>query len=138
MVTREAKCGSCDKIFDYSKYAAAIFVLFVAPLMAAGQRAGGNLSGVILDEMGARVARAKVFIVSASTRRELESDETGAFSVEVPEGNYQVLIKSPGFRVAKLNRVRVRSAASKEIKVILKVKPVKYGKCPKGQTCIWL
>ena len=123
---------------DLTKYAAAIFIMLFSQLIAAGQGAGGNLRAGIVDEMGASVARAKVFIVSESARRELTSDEMGAFSVEVPEGSYQVLIESPGFKVAKLKKVKVRSAASKEIKVVLKVNPVKYGKCPKGQTCIWL
>jgi uncharacterized membrane protein len=120
------------------RYGVAVFMLVVAPLVVAGQQAEGNLKGVILDQMGARVAGAKVLILNRSARRELKSDEMGAFSVAVPHGRYQVLIESPGFKVAKLNNVQVRSASSKEVKVVLKVRPVKYGKCPRGQTCIWL
>ena len=121
-----------------TKYGLAVLTLIVAPVVGAGQQAGGNLKGVIVDQMGASVAGAKVLIMNGSARRELKSDEMGAFSVEVPQGSYQVLVESLGFRIAKLNRVQVRSASSKEIRVVLKVRPVKYGKCPKGQTCIWL
>ena len=121
-----------------TKYGLAVFTLIVVPLVGAGQQADGNLKGVIVDQMGASVAGAKVHIMNGSARRELRSAEMGAFSVEVPHGSYQVSIESPGFRIAKLNGVQVRSGSSKEIKVVLRVRPVKYGKCPSGQTCIWL
>ena len=119
-------------------YGLAVFTLIVAPLVGAGQQADENLKGVIVDQMGASVAGAKILIMNGSARLELKSNEMGAFSVEVPQGSYQVLVESIGFRIAKLNRVQVRSASPKEIRVVLKVKPVKHGKCPKGQNCIWL
>jgi len=120
------------------KHAAAVFTLLVAPLLVVGVQPGENLRGVIVDQMNARVARAKVLIVSGSNRRQVLSDEMGEFSVEVPPGAYKITIASPGFRVAKLSKIRVLSGTAKEIRVVLKVMQVKYGKCPKCQICLWL
>lgn len=126
------------KLNGLTKYGLAVFTLIVAPLLVVAQQAGGSLKGVVVDQMGASIPGAKVLITNGFARRELKTDETGAFSVEIPSGSYQVLIESPGFRVAKLSRVRIQSDSSKEIRVVLRVRPVKYGKCPRGQTCVWL
>ena len=126
------------RLSDPIRYAGAVITLLVAPLLVVGQQPGENLRGLIVDLMNARVARAKILIVSGSQKREVLSDEMGEFSVEVPAGAYQITIASPGFRVAKLRKIRVQSGRVKEIRVVMQVIPVKYGKCPKGQICLWL
>jgi uncharacterized membrane protein len=102
-----------------------------------GQSLTTGLTGIVFDQLGARVGRAEVTIESKAIKRKLKADEIGAFRVEIPPGRYRILVESPGFKVAKLNKVRVGAGVS-EIKVVMKVKEIKYGKCPKGQICIWL
>jgi hypothetical protein len=77
------------------------------------------------------------FRAKKAIKRELETDDTGVFNFAIPPGIYQVLVQSAGFKVSKLKKVRVSEGVS-EIKVVLKVKGIKYGKCPKGQICLWL
>ncbi|HZE69104.1 MAG TPA: carboxypeptidase-like regulatory domain-containing protein [Pyrinomonadaceae bacterium] len=121
-----------------TKYLSAAVILVVVPLAVAAQQADANIRGVILDQMGASVAKAKIVIASRSIRHELISDETGEFSSIVPVGAYQVTVESPGFLVTTLNRVSVQPSMSKTLKIVLKIRPSKYGKCPKGPPCIWL
>jgi len=106
-------------------------------VVVGGQSLTTGLTGIVFDQMGARVGRAEVTIESKAIKRKLKADEIGAFRVEIPPGRYRILVESPGFKVAKLNKVRVGAGVS-EIKVVMKVKEIKYGKCPKGQICIWL
>ena len=95
------------------------------------------MKGVVLDENGASIRHAKVSVASKTIKRELETDELGSFSVELPPDTYKIVIELIGFRTTKLSKVRVREGMS-EIKAVLRVKEVKYGKCPKGQICLWL
>lgn len=112
-------------------------VLIGCQVIVCGQSLESSLKGTVLDQMGARVAHAKIIVKSKVIERELESDEIGNFSLQLPRGTYQIVIESPGFKVAKLSKVRVGAGVA-EIEVVLKVKEIKYGKCPKGKTCIWL
>lgn len=120
-----------------SKYLLALCLLVGCQIVGDAQSTETSVKGVVLDVMGARVGRAKITVSSKTIKRELESDEIGNFNVALPPGTYQVVIESPGFRVAKLSKVRVREGMS-EISVVLKVKEMKFGKCPKGQICVWL
>jgi uncharacterized membrane protein len=104
---------------------------------ACGQPVETDLKGVVLDQMGASVPRAKVTVANKTIKRELETDERGVFKFAIPPGTYQIVVEDAGFKVAKLNKVHVSERVS-EIKVVLKVKEIKYGKCPKGQICVWL
>ena len=99
------------RLRDPMKYAAAAFILLITPLLVVGQHPGEKLRGVIVDQMNARVARAKVLIVSGSHRREVFSNEMGEFSVEVPSGTYQITICQPRFsgRQAEQSPSAIRS-----------------------------
>jgi hypothetical protein len=120
-----------------SKCLVTLCVLIGYYVIVSGQSLESSLKGAVLDQMGARVARAKIRVKSKVIECELESDEMGNFSVHLPQGTYQIVIESPGFKVAKLSKVRVDESVS-EIEVILKVKELKYGKCPRGKICLWL
>jgi len=120
-----------------SKYLIALCFLIGCGVIVCGQSVETTLKGIVVDPTDARVGHAKITVESKTIKRVLESDEIGTFSVEIPPGTYQVVIQIPGFKVAKLRKVRVREGVS-EIKVTLQVKPVKYDKCPKGKTCIFL
>ena len=119
-----------------SKYFVASCFLIVCQVIICGQSLEPRLKGTVLDQMGARVAHAKIIVKSKVIERELESDEIGNFSLQLLRGTYQIIIESPGFKVAKLNKVRVGAGVA-EIEVVLKVQEIKYGKCRKGP-CIWL
>jgi hypothetical protein len=117
---------------------ATLFFLFCA-VEAPARTDTGAIDGVVMDVMGAVVARAKVVITVGSSSREFETNEMGEFHATIPLGLYRITVESPGFKVAKLNRVRVTAGASRSLKIVLAVRPVKHGKCPKGsQPCIWL
>src|SRR5215212_3761785 len=124
----KSKCSRCGLVFC---------LLIGWRLIACGQSSETTLKGIVVDPMEARVGHALITVESKIIKRALECDEVGSFAVQIPAGTYKVVIESPGFKVAKLSKVRVPRGGS-EIKVVLQVKPVKYGECPKGQTCIWL
>jgi len=119
-----------------SKYFVTSCFLIGCQIIVWGQSLESSLKGTVLDQMGASVAHAKIIVKSGVIERELESDEMGNFSLQLPRGSYQLVIESPGFKVAKLNKVRVGPGVA-EIKVVLKVQEIKYGKCHKGP-CLWL
>jgi hypothetical protein len=118
-------------------YLLALCLLVGCQIVGNAQSTDITVKGVVLDQMGASVGRAEITVTSKTVKRELKSDEAGTFRVELPPGTYQVVIQSPGFRVFKLSKLRVREDMS-ELKVVLKVMDIKYGKCPKGQICLWL
>jgi len=121
-----------------TRFLAAAFILLVVPLCVSAQPADATVRGVIVDQMGASIPRARIVIANRSVTRELQSDQMGEFVSTVPSGVYRITIQIPGFRVARLNRVRVQPGLLTPIKVVMKARPVKYGKCPKGPPCIWL
>ena len=132
---RSVMCFSIIKRTSNVLLAAVILTCAVA---STAQTATGTIDGIITDVMGAVVARAKVTIIIGSMSRSLETNEMGEFRATVPPGISRITVASPGFKVAKLNRVRVTAGATRSLKIVLSVRPVKHGKCPKGQPCIWL
>jgi hypothetical protein len=114
-------------------------ILLIYAATAPARTDNGTIDGVVTDVMGAVVARARVVITVGLSSRELETNEMGQFHATVPLGLCRITVESPGFKVAKLNRVRVTAGASRSLKIVLAVRPVKHGKCPKGgPPCIWL
>ena len=104
---------------------------------AVAQDKTGRINGVVTDEMGAVVGRAKIVVTTGETFKSLQTDEMGEFSVVVPIGLSRVTVQSPGFEIAKLNRIRVTSRTPRSLKIVLKVREVKYGPCDQP-ICIWL
>ena len=116
----------------------ALGFLLLLPIATRAQNEAGRIDGVVTDVTGARVARAKIIITTRATSVDLQTDEMGEFHAVVPFGMSRITVESPGFKVAKLNRVRVAPGSSRSLKIVLTVRPVKYGKCPKGKICLWL
>src|SRR5689334_8983916 len=95
------------------RLALATVILLICAVAASAQTDTGTIDGVVTDVMGAVVARAKVVITVGSSSRELETNEMGEFHATVPLGLCRITVESPGFKVAKLNRVRVTAGASR-------------------------
>ncbi|MDZ7612884.1 MAG: carboxypeptidase-like regulatory domain-containing protein [Flavobacteriaceae bacterium] len=77
----------------------------------------GNITGKILDENGLSVPGAEVII--EPTRKGAISDFDGKFTiVNLPEGNYTILIKYLGFADTR-QEVTVRANETEDMKIIL-------------------
>lgn len=80
-------------------------ILFVLSLLASAvhaQTVSGSISGSVLDETGAAVSGAKVFLNSPGTaeRREAQSNESGDFIFNaVRPSTYTLRIEHPGFKI---------------------------------------
>ena len=117
----------------------AAIMLTALGAVAGAQTETGRIDGFVTDVMGAAVPHAKIVITTASISRTLETDEIGQFHIAIAPGVARITVERAGFKIAKLNRVRVAAGASRSLKIVLTVRPLKYGKCPKGQSpCIWL
>jgi Fe(3+) dicitrate transport protein len=97
-------------------------ILTVAVTVAAGatiaaQQEGraGSLTGQVIDQSGAAVARAAVTVRRGATgdERRVETNDAGRFAVsELPSGEYEVTVGSPGFGVA-VERVFIRTGEAR-------------------------
>jgi len=57
------------------------------------------LNGTASDPSGAQITHANVHVQSDSLQRDVETDDSGRFSLLLPPGTYEVSITAPGFRV---------------------------------------
>lgn len=86
--------------------------------MAFGQVSTGTLTVNVLDPSGAIVPSAQVTITHVSTelRRQGVSNESGIFFAPfLPVGSYNVVVESPGFKVANVAGLDLRVGQSAEI-----------------------
>jgi hypothetical protein len=111
-------------------------IVLLAPFSCSAQDSNAKIDGVLVDPAGARVAAATVIITTQSTSRELRSDQGGEFHVTVPAATYRITIEGAGFKVTRLNGVRLRSGTSRSIKLVLILRSTKPWKCPKGNLCL--
>ena len=77
-----------------------VFALALAALPLAAQTS--SLQGIITDAQGSAVPSAVVTATNTNTSasRKALTDSTGAYSlVQVPPGNYKVIVEKPGFRM---------------------------------------
>ena len=58
----------------------------------------GVLSGTVSDPSGAKITHANVHVQSDSLQRDIETDNSGRFSLSLPPGTYEVNISAAGFR----------------------------------------
>jgi hypothetical protein len=82
--------------------AAAYFGLMVSPQGRAQQSKTGQISGHVVDSVGASIKDASVFIrrntpSEDNVRLAAHTDIHGDFVLVLPEGGYDVLVTSPGF-----------------------------------------
>lgn len=117
---------------------AILSITLTASSISFAQQNPGMLVGLINDPVGARIANAKINIEGNNLKKEIRSSAEGVFQIDLPAGTYQISIESPGFRTFKRKDLQIKSNITKALDVVLDVKQLKYAKCPKGQTCIFL
>ena len=66
------------------------------------RRQSGGMTGGVVDTMGATIKGASVYVrenISSDAEVKLltHTDSAGAFTLELPDGGYDVLVTSPGF-----------------------------------------
>ena len=108
----------------WSRLAIVLLCILNAGHLSAQQPKIGQLSGHVVDVVGATIKRASVFV-----RRNVPSEENirllahtdinGNFTLELPEGGYDILVTSPGF-VAAVQTLPVLAARTKKTQWKLK------------------
>lgn len=81
-----------------------------APPPPSPKPASGRLSGTVTDPSGAAVPSASVELKSASgaTVASTSTDDGGLYSfTDVPAGNYELQLQSPGFKIDRLTELNV-------------------------------
>lgn len=90
---------------------------------ASAQRVTGSISGTVLDPQGAAVPGAKITVTNLGTaaKLELESNETGQFSVpDLPPATYKVTVTRDGFKTFETTlTIRVGIASPVDAKLEL-------------------
>ena len=113
---------------------ATLLIALYLPLSAAPSRAPqshaeqptGKIMGTLLDVNGSRVANAKVRVESAKFKWEVESDEAGDFTVELPAGEYRIFVQAVGFRDFESAFLRVKPKVTEMINIHLVVAAVTH------------
>jgi hypothetical protein len=94
-----------------------------------GQTANtGAIAGSVSDPSGALVARATVVVNSQATgeERDLTTDAKGNFSIPfLTPGNYDVTVRTPGFKPLVLNDVQVQITEVRRLKIQLAISGAK-------------
>ena len=79
----------------------------------------GKLTGLILDQGGARVSGAKIIVHARGFRRELVSADDGSYQVALPRGKYTVTVTSDGFSPVSKEYVRVKWSSTTKLDITL-------------------
>jgi hypothetical protein len=85
-------------------------------------RAEGTLKGLILDPNEARIPGAQITVENKKYRVDVESNDEGAFEVQLPAGEYQLKIEFNGFRDYR-KRVRIEADKTETISATLRPLP---------------
>lgn len=104
-------------------------LLLGAGLAFAQGGATGAINGTVVDKSGATVAKAEVRITNRATGdlvRTLSTGDRGEFTAALlPAGDYQIVVRAPGFAEANLAEVAVRVTETTQLTVPLQVGEVK-------------
>lgn len=98
--------------------------LNLSPGISPSREGIGSLGGVVTDAADAVVAGATVKVVETGTRKETTTttNSYGRFTARnLPTGNYQVRVESPGFKQAIVNSVRLNAGTPVNVRVSLEV-----------------
>lgn len=114
------------KLFNLVRYL--VFCAALVPSLAAGQGAGGSVSGTVVDAEGAQpLADAGVALEPRSGGAALRTTRTDAAGryrfTGVPDGDYRVQVRRLGYRAAAVEVV-LRGGAAPQLSVGLLVQPV--------------
>ena len=93
----------------------------VCPQRPSNTRVSGTVQGVTRDFVGALVPKTVLIFKSGEFTREVTSDESGRFQIELPAGIYRVTVKEFGiFDPFQRKNVKVRNGNTKKLDVVLK------------------
>ncbi len=98
--------------------------LNLSPGISSSREGVGSLGGIVTDVSGAVVAGATVKVVETGTGKETTTttNSSGRFTTRnLPTGNYQVRVESPGFKHAIVNGVRLNAGTPANVRVSLEV-----------------
>jgi hypothetical protein len=79
----------------------------------------GKLTGLILDQGGARVSAAKIIVHARGFRRELVSAGDGSYQVALPKGKYTVTVTCDGFSPVSKEYVRIKWNGTTKLDITL-------------------
>ena len=101
-------------------YVAALIAALSMTLFAAAQQIKtGQIAGQVVDEMGAVIPRADVFVRAYSAGDKIDivthTDRNGGFVLTLPGGAYDVIVSSDGFK-SSIQTVIVRSGKDNKIR----------------------
>ena len=90
----------------------------------------GQIHGNVADQLGAVIARSNVFVHAyAKTADKIElattTDLKGNFTLTLPEGAYDVVVTSSGFK-SVLKTVVVRAGKTSEVRLTLQAQPCDF------------
>jgi hypothetical protein len=117
---------------------AALVCLLLAALYAPAtyaQESSGTVKGIVVDWQYARILPTTIVFVGTSVKEKVRVDHEGSFEIELPAGDYLVKTTAPGFLERRV-RFRVEPNAVRTLNMMLDVRPMKVGKCPRGSLCL--
>lgn len=89
---------------SWTRIAIAIFLHLPICFANAQKQQSRRVTGRVDDVMGAVISRATVIVLNRlpdqNVRLTVQTDVHGNFTVELPEGGYDILVTSPGFQAA--------------------------------------
>jgi hypothetical protein len=108
----------------------AIALLIPCATCHAQQPKTGQIHGHVADQLGAVIARSNVFLhayAKAADKMELATttDQEGDFTLTLPEGAYDLVVTSSGFKSA-LQTVVVHAGKMSKVRLILQVQPCDF------------
>src|SRR5580698_1414784 len=106
----------------YRKSFLVVVSMAVLATVLQGQNPRGSLRGTVQDGSGARVAAAKIALLSAtsSLQREATSEDRGEFRLDdLLPGAYRMTVSAPGFAPAQAE-ISIAVATVREVSVTLK------------------
>lgn len=90
----------------------------------AQQSATGTLNGRIVDQQGAVIEKADIVVINKATglRRETKTDDEGLFALtNLAPGDYEVEVKSPGFKTARYAAIVLQVGQTSSLDITLEV-----------------
>jgi hypothetical protein len=109
------------------------YVVFLALLLLVSlphlfAQSAPQIRGVVSDPAGGLVPGASVLLFSLEKVREVRTDRLGQFAfVDLPQGSYELKVKSPGFKTASLGSIDVSDAPVPQISTTLQLESTGCG-----------
>ncbi len=99
------------------------------------QEGSGTVKGIVVDWQYALILPATIVFVGTSLKEEVRVDHEGSYETALPAGDYLVKATAPGFLERRV-RFRVQPNNVRTLNMMLDVRPMKIGKCPRGSLCL--